>query len=191
MIRKIKLLPIFIICAFLMLSIKVGNILTSDFSFSVQQNKAISQEVEKKEVVNIGLGDSFSKAEVEILQDLAKRREVLDVKSKELDKRSFELNVAKEDMDKKIEQMKVYEKRLLELVNKYNEQEKEKMNNLVKVYISMKPKDAAEIFNNLDMEVLEMLLSLMKPSSSSAILSQMNPNIAKEITMRIVGNNIK
>ncbi|MFR8206871.1 MAG: MotE family protein [Alphaproteobacteria bacterium] len=54
----------------------------------------------------------------------------------------------------------------------------------------MKPKDAARIFNTLDMNITVALLKGMKPSSSSAILSQMNSEKAKAVTSELIGNNI-
>ena len=52
----------------------------------------------------------------------------------------------------------------------------------------MKPKDAARIFETLDLEVTVALLKEMKPSVSSAILAQITPVKAKAITDKIIGN---
>ncbi len=184
--KKIKILPILIVCALLMFAVKVGTLLKRDFDV---ESKKPSSDMDVTILDNIkGPNDTFSKAEVEILQDLAARRELLDAKEKELEKRSFQINVAAEEIDRKILQMKEYEKRLSELVNKYNAQEKEKVSTLIKVYSAMKPKDAAQIFDTLNLDILVLLFSSMKPSTSSAILAQMEPKIAKEVTVRLAGN---
>ena len=59
---------------------------------------------------------------------------------------------------------------------------------MVKVYASMKPKEAARIFETLDLDVTVSLLKEMKPSTSSAILAQITPSKAKAITDKIIGN---
>lgn len=54
----------------------------------------------------------------------------------------------------------------------------------------MKPKDAARIFNTMDIDITVAILKGMKPSASSAILSQMNSEKAQAITAELIGNNI-
>ena len=54
----------------------------------------------------------------------------------------------------------------------------------------MKPKDAARIFNTFDLDILVAILKEMKPSSSSAILSQMDAIKAKEVTTALISRNI-
>ena len=133
--------------------------------------------------------NSFTASEILILQELAERREALDARSKEIDKRAIQLKVAETEIDKKIEQLKKYEARLTELIEKYDLKEQENIKSLVKLYTSMKPKDAARIFNTLDLEITVAILKGMKPSTSSAIISQMTPERAQEITAMLIGNN--
>src|SRR3546814_17091245 len=53
------------------------------------------------------------------------------------------------------------------------------MQSLVKIYESMKPKDAARIFEELDMEVLLEVVERMKERKTAPILAEMNPERAK------------
>ena len=124
-----------------------------------------------------------------ILQELAERREALDIRSREIDKKAVQLKVAEQEIDKRLKQLQEHEQKLRKLIQEYNEKERAKINALIKVYSSMKPKDAARIFNTLDIDVTVALLKDMKPSTSSAILAQMNAEKAKEITDKIIGNN--
>ena len=118
---------------------------------------------------------SFSNSEIAILQELAERREALDARAKEIDKRALQLKVAEDEIDKKIAQLKKYEERLTELTNKYNKKEKENIDALVKLYTAMKPKDAARLFNTMDLDITVALLKGMKPSTSSAIITNFLP----------------
>jgi len=64
----------------------------------------------------------------------------------------------------------------------YNEKENMKIASLVKIYENMKPKDAAKIFEELDMPILLQVVNVMKESKVAPILSAMDPVKAKEIS---------
>ena len=209
---KIRLLPVFIFVAVLTVSVKLNNIfdlynnpaqktLSISPAQALAEEKANSDTAELSKVLNQGdkaaanaaagtPASAFTQSEILILQELAERREALDIRAKEIDKRAIQLKVAEDEIDKKIKQLKAYEQKLQKLINKYSEQEQENIASLVKLYTSMKPKDAARIFNTLDMNITVALLKGMKPSSSSAILSQMNSENAKAVTSELIGNNI-
>jgi hypothetical protein len=48
---------------------------------------------------------------------------------------------------------------------------------------------AARLFNTMDLDITVALLKGMKPSTSSAILSQMSSERAQAITAELIGNN--
>ena len=52
----------------------------------------------------------------------------------------------------------------------------------------MKPKDAARIFDRLDMNVLTGLVRHMKPRVMSAILAAMKPAAAERLTLEIANS---
>ncbi len=210
---KFRLLPFFIFMAVLTLSIKVNNVFdlynrpTGRHRITISQTEALAEEKIAKENEELGKvlkqggpsggitgtqapNTSFSQSEIMILQELAERREALDIRAKEIDKRAIQLKVAEEEINKKLQQLQEYEKKLQKLVYEYTEKEKENINSLVKLYSSMKPKDAARIFNTLDTDITVALLKNMKPTSSSSILSQMDSEKAKQVTSELIGNNI-
>ncbi len=209
--NKIRILPILIFMAVLTLSIKVNNVFDL-YNHQIKQKVSISTAqalAEEKlnqetaalsKVLQGGAPDNkgeeppantaFTQSEIMILQELAERREALDLRAQEIDKRAIQLKVTEEEINKKLRQLKDYEQKLQKLINAYSEQEQENLNAMVKMYTSMKPKDAARIFNNLDMNITVALLKGMKPSSSSAILSQMDSQKAQAVTAELIGNNI-
>ncbi len=205
---RIRLLPIFIFMAVLTLSVKINNVFDiynhpQEKAFSIYHSQALAEEKMTKETQELNQvldgkaagaasGNSntaFSQSEIMILQELAERREALDLRAKEIDKKAIQLKVAEEEIDKKIKQLKSYEQKLEKLINEYNAKEQENIDSLVKLYSTMKPKDAARIFNTLDTEIIVALLKGMKPATSSAILSQMNAEKAKIVTSELMGNN--
>ena len=152
------------------------------------QGNVAFRVVEDEDGGNSISSGNFTQSEILILQELAERREALDLRSKEIDKKALQLKVTEKEIDKRLKQMKEYEQKLRLLIDEYNAKEKERIASLVKVYSSMKPKEAARIFETLDLEVTVSLLKEMKPSVSSAILAQISPSKAKDITDKIIGN---
>ena len=56
---------------------------------------------------------------------------------------------------------------------------------LVKLYETMKPKDAATIFNDLQMPVLLQVLDRMKDAKAAAVMAAMNPDKARDVTAEL------
>ena len=53
------------------------------------------------------------------------------------------------------------------------------------MYESMKPRDAAKIFDRLDVNVLLQVASMMSPRSMSEILALMTPDRAEQLTVEL------
>ena len=62
----------------------------------------------------------------------------------------------------------------------------EQYQRLVKIYTSMKPKEAAKIFNGLKMPILVDLMRSMKAAAGSQILAKMKAEKARELTLMLV-----
>jgi flagellar motility protein MotE (MotC chaperone) len=56
---------------------------------------------------------------------------------------------------------------------------------LVKVYETMKPRDAAAIFNDLDMPVLLQVVDRMKEAKAAPVMAAMQPDKAREVTKKL------
>ncbi len=209
---NVRILPILIFMAALSLSIKINNVFDRFLNketpkISISQNRALAQEKNHQETQQLSQilarsdntaavpapaapGSSFTQSEIAILQELAERREALDIRSQEIDRKAIQLKVAEDEIDKKLKQLQAYEAKLQKLINEYNAKEKAQLDSLVKMYSTMKPKDAARIFNTFDLDILVAILKEMKPSVSSAILAQMNALKAKAVTTELMTNNI-
>ena len=129
-----------------------------------------------------GEDDQFSDAELNTLQSLAKRREELESREKVLDTREGMLQAGEKRVDTKVAELKDLQAKIQSLLKTYNDQEAAKMKSLVKIYEDMKPKDAAAIFEQLDMDVLLDIIDRMKEAKVAPVLAQMNPAKAKEVT---------
>ncbi len=127
----------------------------------------------------------FTQSEINLLQRLAERREELDARERELDTREALLLAAERRIETRVGELRDLEAVIAGLLEKHSEQEMEQINQLVRIYASMKPKDAARIFNELDMSILLTVIENMKERSSAAILAQMTPDRAKQVTTEL------
>lgn len=141
-----------------------------------------SEEDEESSSVSV---TDLSESEIEVLQKLVERRDALEKRKKELDMRDNLLRASEARIDKKISKLKEIESTIQELLKQYDDQQLKKLKSLVAIYEKMKPKDAARIFNSLDMEVLLDVSGLMKESKLAAILGKMNGERAKELTVEL------
>ena len=127
----------------------------------------------------------LTQAEIDLLQQLADRREELDGREKELEMRLGLLKAAETRIDKKVDDLKVLQSTIEKLIQTYDEQQDAKVQSLVKIYENMKPKDAARIFAELDMNTLLLVAERMKERKLADVMAKMNPSKAKEVTVEL------
>jgi len=127
----------------------------------------------------------FTQSEINLLQRLAERREELDARERELETREALLQAAERRIGTRVGELRDLESVISDLLKEHSEKEKEQINQLVRIYTSMKPKDAARIFNDLEMPILLTVIENMKERSSAAILAEMTPDRAKEVTTEL------
>lgn len=128
---------------------------------------------------------TFTKAEIELLANLAQRREVLEQRSRELDLRESLLAATEKRIDERIAELKKLEGSIKQIVQQYDQQEEKNLQSLVKVYENMKSKDAARIFEKLDADVLLNVVERMKEAKVAAVLADMSPAVAQDLTVRL------
>lgn len=195
MIKNIRFLPLSIVIMSMVLGVKVV-----DFSFGVEN--ALAQNVQKpetdknpaipadEETVTADItATQFSsiptRKEIEYLQKLAERRQELDRRSRELDDREKLLTAVELRIVERTNSLKKIKETIEAALAKHAKREKAQMDSLVKIYSAMKPKEAAQIFNNLDEEVLIAIVENMKEKKMGAILAKMNLNKAKKLTVSL------
>ncbi|MEQ8194600.1 MAG: hypothetical protein RIB59_08940 [Rhodospirillales bacterium] len=127
----------------------------------------------------------LTQAEIDLLQQLADRREQIEARARELDLREGLLKAAENRISKKIQDMKALQVTINGLIKKHDAQQDAKLNSLVKIYENMKPKDAARIFEELELDTLLMVAERMKERKLSAIMAKMDPVKAREVTIEL------
>ncbi|MEK9753966.1 MAG: hypothetical protein VW338_12275 [Rhodospirillaceae bacterium] len=124
-------------------------------------------------------------AEIDILQQLAVRRDQLDAREKEIQMRTGLLNAAEERINKKIAELQTLRVTIDGLIKKFDAQQDAKLKSLVKIYENMKPKDAGKIFEELEMDTLLEVAERMKERKLAEILAKMPADRAREVTVEL------
>lgn len=127
----------------------------------------------------------LTQTEIDLLQRLAERRVEIDARAKELETRTAMLAAAETRIDGKIQEFKSLQATIESLVKDYDQQQSKKLLSLVKIYENMKPKDAARIFEELDMDTLLQVAERMKERSLAPVMAKMNPQRARDITVEL------
>ncbi|WP_404425345.1 MotE family protein [Thalassospira australica] len=127
----------------------------------------------------------FTQEEIDLLQNLSVRRSELDRKEQRLDERESLLAAAEARIDAKIEEMKSLKTAIEGLVETKEEQENERITKLISVYEKMKPKDAARIWNDLDMDILLQVALGMREANTAAVLAEMTADRARALTTEL------
>ncbi|MDP6573092.1 MAG: hypothetical protein QGI06_06225 [Rhodospirillales bacterium] len=203
-----RYLPVTIFVAALVLTVKIGDIwegfdgiLKGSISVSearAQQEKPPAADAtEKAEEEAQDEDDSsdsvllnsdptlLTQAEIDLLQQLAERREKLESRDKELGMRAGLLDAAETRINAKIEDLRRLQATIEGLIKTYDDQQSTKMQSLVKIYQNMKPKDAARIFEELDMDTLLSVAELMNERKLAPIMAKMDPSRAKDVTVQL------
>jgi flagellar motility protein MotE (MotC chaperone) len=123
-----------------------------------------------------------SAAERSVLLDLRKRRDQLEARARAQDARDAELQAADRRLGDRIQQLAALQAKLEALEAGRQLHRAENWSGLVKIYETMKPRDAAAIFDALDMQVLLQVLDRMQERRVAPILAAMQPDRARLAT---------
>jgi flagellar motility protein MotE (MotC chaperone) len=131
------------------------------------------------------LGKVSSPGERALLERLQERRQELDSRSRDLDMRENLIKAAEKRIDAKAMELKDLQSKVDTSVGNRDAAEASRFKSIVAMYENMKPKDAARIFDRLDLKVLIEVTTQMNPRKMSDILGQMAPESAERLTVEL------
>jgi flagellar motility protein MotE (MotC chaperone) len=123
-----------------------------------------------------------SASERAILERLQSRRQELEARAREIDIRESLLKAAEKRIESKVEELKAVESRISTATEQKNEADAARFKGIITMYEGMKPKDAAKVFDRLEMSVLFEIASQIAPRKMSDILGLMSPEAAERLT---------
>ena len=210
MMFRFRLLPVVIFCMALTVSVKLGS-LWHGVDGLLFSTAAVAEEQSDKAPMNRARSDIagtpakmtkngkaaprairkrkprfdprlVTDSELDILQKLSDRRTELDRRSRQLDTREKLLQATENRIESKIVDLKEIQATISKLLKKHDEQKEAKMRSVVKIYEKMKPKDAARIFEELEMPILLDVVERMREAKTAPIMAKMTPGKAKAVT---------
>jgi flagellar motility protein MotE (MotC chaperone) len=126
-----------------------------------------------------------SPSERAILERLQARRQELEARAREIDIRESLLKAAEKRIEMRVEELKAVESRIATVTEQKNEAEAARFKGIITMYEGMKPKDAAKVFDRLEMSVLFDIASHIAPRKMSDILGLMSAEAAERLTVEL------
>jgi len=185
--RFIRLLPSVIVLGVVVWGLKASDLVHEAYAEASSQAAAIAGDpVPSNKDYAGGEGDQVASAsEVDVMNSLSKRRRELDKREGQLTTQANMITAAEQRVDAKIAQLKQLQAQITQLLGQRDDAQKAQVAALVKTYSTMKPKDAARIFNDLPDEVLVPVARDMKSDQLALVLASMNAENAKALTIKL------
>src|SRR5262249_49733086 len=117
-----------------------------------------------------------------LIDRLGERRNELDKREAELNMRESLVAAAEQKLAEKTKQLEELQAQVNALVDQKQAAEDAGFKAIVAMYENMKPKDAAKIFDTLDLGTLLKVARAMNPRKMSPILAAMNAEPAQALT---------
>ena len=124
-----------------------------------------------------------------VLESLVQRRQELEARAREIEVRENLLKASEQRIEARLQELQEAEARLNGTVKKRDEAEVAKFKNLVAMYENMKAKDAARVFDRLELRILVEVVNLMNPRRMSDILALMSAEAAEKLTIEIANRS--
>jgi|SRR5579859_2819850 flagellar motility protein MotE (MotC chaperone) len=128
----------------------------------------------------------MSPSEIEVLQKLSERRATLDKRAQDMAQQEVVLKAAEQRVDEKLAKLKTMETEIGGLVDQKQKEGDDRLKGLVKIYETMKAREASRIFEEMDTPTVLDVLGQMKEAKAAAILASMDPAKAKTVTAALI-----
>lgn len=121
----------------------------------------------------------------DVAEDLMQRRERIDGREGRLEIREAALAEAEAQLAKRAEELEQIRQQVEQQIARLTAGDDARIAQLVKVYEAMKPKQAAEVFDRLELELLTRVASRIREAKMAAILAAMDPEKARRVTIEL------
>jgi flagellar motility protein MotE (MotC chaperone) len=127
----------------------------------------------------------ISPAELRIIQSLSTRRKELDARDADFSTTLPLMVAAEQKLDAKVQALNAIKGEIQAMLGQVDAKSKAETDRLVAVYSAMRPREAAAVFNTLSDDVRLPVAAAMRPRGLAAILAQMPPAKAQELTEKL------
>jgi flagellar motility protein MotE (MotC chaperone) len=177
------------------LNFPTGRADPADVTGSVQEKpkeeaakpEVAAPEVAKPEgtVVYPDPAQPVSASERAVLERLQSRRQELEARAREIDIRESLVKAAEKRIEARVQEVKAIESRINSAAEQKSEADAARFKGIITMYEGMKPKDAAKVFDRLEMPVLIEIASQIAPRKMADILGLMSTEAAERLTVEL------
>lgn len=129
--------------------------------------------------------DPVDQAERALLGRLRERRAEIEAREAAFAARESVLAAAERRLTARLEEMAALQSRLEALERGRGEREEAGWRGLVKTYEAMRPRDAATVFDDLEMPVLVQIVNRMREAKAAPVIGAMRPDRARSLTAEL------
>ncbi len=130
-------------------------------------------------------GKINSPGERAVLERLQDRRQELESRTRDLEMRENLLKAAEKRVEAKVTELKEVEARVNSAIGLREKTEAERFKSIVTMYENMKSKDAARIFDRLELKILVDVATQIKSAKMSEIMAAMTSESAERLTVEL------
>ena len=116
----------------------------------------------------------FTATEIQLLQELEKRRVILDRREKALELRERLVDLAEKRLAEKTGSMEILKAQLEQLLKNLSDKEEGELKELAKIYEEMKAESAASVMNRMDNKIVFDVFKRMSRKSTAKIMEKMD-----------------
>ncbi len=185
--KDVRLLPLVIAAASALLLLKAfalgfGEGRLAGIPSAFAEEDAMAEDPSRQDTAADGIGPNSRE---NILNRLSERRAALDAREEELDLRERLIEATRGRVEARIDELRQIEARIEAAVNAREDEHAERFASLVTMYESMKARDAAAIFNDLEMPILVRVAGQMNARAMAEVLAAMKPEVAQRLTVEL------
>lgn len=122
-----------------------------------------------------------------LFERLGERRALMEEREQDLRVREQLLAAAERRLEERMAELAALEERVSAVAQAEEDRQSEEIARLVQVYSAMRAKDAAAIFDLLDLPILMEVANAMNPRKMADVLGEMNPEAARRLTIALAG----
>jgi len=129
--------------------------------------------------------DPAAQAERALLEQLRARRAEIEAREQAAAAQEVMLQAAERRLARRVEELAALQQRLEAMESARGDREEAGWRGLVRTYEAMRPRDAAAIFNDLEMPVLVEILDRMGERKAAPVIGAMRPDRARLVTAEL------
>ncbi len=127
----------------------------------------------------------------ELFETLRAREEALDARAAQLDERADALRSAEAELSRQLDALTEAEAQLAATLKMTETASEQDLQHLTTVFESMKPAQAAELFQQMDIDFAAGFIARLRPEIAAELLSGLDPMVAYGISAVLAGRHAR